>query len=142
GISNGIAWSPDDTLMYYVDTPTHGVDVFDFDPEQGSIANRRRLIDVDPEDGDPDGLVCDSEGCLWLALWNGSAGRGYSAGGEPIGIVDVPASRVTKCAFGGPALEDLFITSARLEGSTEPHAGALFHVRTGVTGCAPNLFAG
>jgi len=142
GISNGIAWSPDDTLMYYVDTPTHAVDVFDFDPEDGSIANRRRLVDVDPADGDPDGLVCDSDGCLWLALWNGHAVRRYAPDGKLIGIVDVPTARVTKCAFGGPDLDDLFITTAGGGDAAEPHAGALFHVRTGFVGCAPNLFAG
>ena len=142
GISNGIAWSPDDALMYYVDTLTHGMDVFDFDPEEGAIANQRRLVDVDPEDGDPDGLVCDAEGCLWVALWNGSAVRRYAPTGELIGIVDLPAARVTKCAFGGPALDDLYITTARPDDSPEPHAGALFLARPGVTGLAPNLFAG
>ena len=142
GISNGIAWSPDDTLMYYVDTPTHGVDVFDFDADEGTIANRRRLIEVDPAHGDPDGLVCDSEGCLWLALWTGSSVRRYSPTGDLIGIVELPVSRVTKCAFGGPALDDLYITTAGSRDTREPHAGALFHAATGVRGCVPNLFAG
>jgi sugar lactone lactonase YvrE len=142
GISNGIAWSPEDTLMYYVDTPTHAVDVFDFDADGGTIANRRRLIEVDPADGDPDGLVCDSEGCLWLALWKGSSVRRYSPSGDLIGVVELPVSRVTKCAFGGPALDDLYITTAGSRDTREPHAGALFHAATGVRGCLPNLFAG
>jgi sugar lactone lactonase YvrE len=140
GISNGIAWSSDDTLMYYVDTPTHGVDVFDYDVEAGSVANRRRLIEIDPSDGDPDGLVCDGEGCLWLALWNGSAVRRYAPSGELIGTVELPVKRVTKCAFGGADLDDLYITTAGGGDPREPLAGALFHAATGVRGRAPNLF--
>jgi sugar lactone lactonase YvrE len=143
-ISNGIAWSPDDTVMYYVDTPTGGVDAFDFDPENGTISNRRRVIDVDPADGQPDGLVLDAEGHLWLALWEGWSIRRYRPDGVVVGVVDVPCSRVTKCAFGGPLLDELYITTASPDAGAadQPHAGGLFVAHPGVRGLPSNPFAG
>ncbi len=141
-ISNGIAWSPDDTIMYYVDTPSGGIDMFGFDVESGEIANRRRLLNVDPADGKPDGLVVDAEGYLWLALWNGWAVRRYSPDGALAGVVTLPCARVTKCAFGGPALGDLYITTASPEDPApeQPHAGGLFRVTPGVTGLPATPF--
>jgi len=143
-ISNGVGWSPDDTTMYYVDTPTGGIDAFDFDAERGAIANRRRLIDVEPEAGQPDGLVVDREGCLWAALWEGWAVRRYAPDGHLVGVVDVPVARVTKCAFGGPALDRLYITTASpdLPAPDQPHAGGLFLAAPDVAGLPPTPFAG
>jgi len=143
-ISNGVAWSPDDSTMYYVDTPTGGVDAFDFDAASGTIANRRRLIDVDPADGAPDGLVVDAEGCLWVALWDGWAAQRYTPDGRLVGVVDVPVARVTKCAFGGAGLDELYITTASPDApdAEQPNAGGLFGVRPGVVGLHATPFAG
>ncbi len=141
-ISNGIAWSPDDSLMYYVDTRSCGIDVFDFEAGSGTIASRRRLVDVDEADGEPDGLVVDEEGCLWLALWGGSCVRRYAPDGRLVGIVEVPVPRVTKCAFGGPDLDDLYITTALEDDGNAPHAGGVFGVRPGVRGLPAHAFAG
>jgi sugar lactone lactonase YvrE len=138
-ISNGIGWSPDDTLMYYVDTPTRRIDVFDWDADGGAIANRRPLVELEPGAGDPDGLVVDAEGCVWVALWNGAAVRRYGPDGTLLGSVSVPARRVTKAAFGGPALDDLYVTSAL---GKEPHSGGVFRARPGVRGLPANAFAG
>jgi sugar lactone lactonase YvrE len=143
-ISNGIAWSLDNTTMYYVDTPTQGIDAFDFDPETGAITDRRRLVQIDPEAGSPDGLIVDAEGCIWVALWDGWAVRRYSPEGTHLGTVAVPVARVTKPAFGGPDLADLFITTASPEkpNPSQPYAGGLFHTRPGVRGLAANAYAG
>jgi len=138
-ISNGIGWSPDESVMYYVDTPTRRIDVFDYEPESGAIANRRALTELEEGAGDPDGLVVDVEGCVWVALWNGSAVRRYGPDGELIGVVDVPAGRVTKAAFGGAGLDELYITTAA---GDEPLAGGLFRVRPGVRGLPAHAFAG
>ena len=143
-ISNGIAWSPDNRVMYYVDTPSGGVDVFDFDLAGGTIDNRRRVLDVDPADGKPDGLVVDAEGFLWLALWEGWSVRRYGADGTLAAVVDVPCARVTKCAFGGAGLDELYITTASPD---EPavdqlHAGGLFRARPGVIGLPATPYAG
>lgn len=144
--SNGIDWSPDDRLMYYVDTGTRRIDVFDFEPGSGSIANRRTFVAIPEAEGKPDGLIVDAEGCIWVALWQGSAVRRYAPDGRLVQQVDLPVSCPTKCAFGGADLETLFITSARTALTTdeqkarEPHAGSLFAVRPGVRGRVANQF--
>ena len=137
-VSNGIAWSLDDTLLYYVDTAIQAVDVFDYDAESGAATNRRRLFAVDGP-GTPDGLVVDAEGCLWIAFWGGSCVRRYSPDGKLAEVVEVSAAHATKPAFGGPDLTDLYITSAAGDGA---HAGGLFVVRPGIAGLPANAYAG
>lgn len=143
-VSNGIAWSPDDATMYYVDTPTRGIDAFDYDAETGAVAARRRLATIERGAGFPDGLVVDAEGCLWVALWEGSAVRRYAPDGTHVGTVDVPTARVTKPAFGGEGLGDLYITTAAPDepDDTQPHAGGVFWVRPGVGGLTASAYAG
>jgi sugar lactone lactonase YvrE len=143
-ISNGIGWSLDDRVLYFVDTPSGGVDAFDFEPETGAIAARRRLVTIEDGAGDPDGLTVDADGCLWVALWNGWAVRRYACDGTHLGTVEVPAARVTKPAFGGDTLIDLYITTAAADEAdpAQPHAGGIFHARTGVAGLPANAFAG
>ncbi len=137
-ISNGLAWSADGKTLYYVDTPLHRVDAFDFDLESGAIANRRTVAQV--SDGAPDGMAIDAEGCLWVACWGGHRVlRVDPATGRALEAVRVPASQVSSVAFGGPDLGDLYITTA-WEGlspeqrASEPHAGDLFVARPGVAG--------
>ena len=93
-ISNGIVWSPDRSLMYFVDTPTNRIDVFDYD---GEIANRRTFVTIDR--GSPDGLALDDEGCIWVALWGGGAVQRYLPDGTLERTVDIPAENVTACCF-------------------------------------------
>ena len=143
-ISNGIGWSPDDTCMYYVDTPTGGLDAFDFDAASGTISNRRRIATIDDGDGFPDGLAVDAEGAIWVALWEGWAVRRYAPDGELLAAVDVAAARVTKAAFGGPRLDRLYITTAAPDAAdpAQPHAGGVFGVDPGVRGLPPRAYAG
>lgn len=143
-ISNGIAWSPDDRLMYYVDTPTLRVDVFDYDAATGAISGRRRLVRIEDATVTPDGIVVDAEGCIWVGLWGGWSVRRYAPDGTPLGAVDVPVARVTKAAFGGPNLTDLYITTAAPDepDPAQPLAGSLFHARPGVRGLPSYPFAG
>lgn len=143
--SNGIDWSPDDRLMYYVDTGARRIDVFDFEPASGSVANRRTFVAIPEAEGKPDGLIVDAEGCVWVALWQGSAVRRYAPDGRLLRQVDLPVSCPTKCAFGGEDLETLYITSARTAIAPdarmrEPHAGSLFAIRPGVRGRLANQF--
>ncbi|MFE2427343.1 SMP-30/gluconolactonase/LRE family protein [Streptomyces sp. NPDC059373] len=111
-VSNGTDWSPDGTLMYYVDSPTRRVDVFDADPGTGDLRKRRTFATVEDGAGFPDGLTVDADGCVWVALWDGSAVRRYTPKGKLDRVVEVPAGRPTACAFGGPQLTDLYITTA------------------------------
>ncbi|CAL9580506.1 SMP-30/gluconolactonase/LRE family protein [Streptomyces sp. enrichment culture] len=117
-VSNGTGWSPDGRLMYYVDTPTRRVDVFDYDSE--GIRNRRPLAEVEEGAGYPDGLAVDADGCVWVALWDGGAVRRYTPDGTLDRVISLPTPRTTACAFGGPTLTDLYITTART-GLDAPH---------------------
>lgn len=140
GTSNGIDWSLDGRTMYYIDTATRRIDMFDFDADAGTIANRRTFVAIPETEGKPDGLIVDEEGFIWVALWQGSAVRRYSPDGRLVQQIDVPVSCPTKCAFGGAALDELYITSARTMLTTpeqrarEPHAGSVFVCRPGVRG--------
>ncbi|MFF7973413.1 SMP-30/gluconolactonase/LRE family protein [Streptomyces sp. NPDC007905] len=117
-VSNGTGWSPDGSLMYYADTPTRRVDVFDHDG--GVVRNRRRLTEIEEGAGFPDGLTVDAEGCVWVALWDGGAVRRYTPSGELDRVISLPTPRTTACAFGGPDLTDLYVTTART-GLPAPH---------------------
>ncbi|MEU3036724.1 SMP-30/gluconolactonase/LRE family protein [Streptomyces griseoaurantiacus] len=125
-VSNGTGWSPDGRLMYYIDTPTCRIDVFDHDPATGRVSGRRPLATVEDGAGYPDGLTVDADGCVWVALWDGAAVRRYTPSGELDRVVPLPVPRVTACAFGGPELTDLYITTARVGLSPAPPlAGSL-----------------
>jgi sugar lactone lactonase YvrE len=137
-ISNGMCWSPDNTKYYYIDSVTQRVDVFDFDLEEGTITNRAPLLRIPPDEGLPDGLTIDSEGFLWLALWDGWQVRRYSPTGRLDTVIEMSVARPTCCALGGPNLKDLFITTAKPDGSdrraAQPLAGTVFHVPVDVPG--------
>jgi len=146
-ISNGLDWSADNRTMYYIDSPTHNIDAFDFDLESGRLSARRHLIEIPPEAGLPDGMVVDEDGFIWVALWGGHSVRRYSPEGRLDRTVYVPVSRVTSCAFGGPDREDLYITSASVnlteaELAAEPLAGSLFRYQPGVSGRWNRLYLG
>ncbi len=138
--SNGLAWSPDNRIMYYIDTGLPVVSAFDFDIESGDIANRRTVIDIDPSTGKPDGMTIDEEGMLWVAHFGGGrVTRWDPKDGRLLQTVEVPAPRVTSCAFGGHHLDELYITTARSgmpedELKSHPKSGGLFKIKPGVRG--------
>ncbi|WP_031104139.1 SMP-30/gluconolactonase/LRE family protein [Streptomyces sp. NRRL S-146] len=140
-VSNGTGWSPDGRLMYYIDSPTRRIDVFDH--ADGRITGRRTLAGIEESAGFPDGLTVDAEGCVWVALWQGAAVRRYTPDGELDRVIELPVPLVTACAFGGADLSDLYITTARV-GLTEPPAlaGSLFVVPGAGKGLAHPPFAG
>ncbi|GGS47335.1 SMP-30/gluconolactonase/LRE family protein [Streptomyces violaceus] len=140
-VSNGTGWSPDGRLLYYIDSPTRRVDVFDY--EDGRVSGRRTLAEIEDGAGFPDGLTVDADGCVWVALWQGSAVRRYTPDGELDRVIELPVPLVTACAFGGAGLSDLYITTARV-GLTEPPApaGSVFVVPGAGKGMAQPEFAG
>ena len=146
-ISNGLDWSLDGRTLYYIDTPTHRIDRFDFDPVSGAISHRRPFVAIDPADGNPDGLTVDAEDGVWVALWDGWTVRRYRPDGSFDRDVRLPVSEVTCPVFGGPDLDELYITSAwellsEAQHAAEPMAGGLFRMRPGIRGRAPTPFAG
>ena len=145
--SNGTAWSPDGSRMYFIDSPRQGVDVFDYDVTVGSISNRRRLVTMAAAGGIPDGMTVDAEGNLWVACFGGGRVRCYSPAGKQIGEIALPVRQVTSCAFGGSDHSELYVTSARYrmtreQLAEEPLAGATFVCRPGVVGLPASPFAG
>jgi sugar lactone lactonase YvrE len=137
-ISNGLAWTEDGKTLYYIDTPRHRVDAFDFNLETGAITNRRPIASF--EDVAPDGMAIDSEGCLWVACWGGyRVERLDPATGRTLETVRVPARHVSSVAFGGRGLDEMYITTAwddltDEQRAADPHAGDLFVAHPGVSG--------
>lgn len=134
GTSNGLAWSADQRTMYFIDTPTYEVSAFDYDPATGAMTNRRTAVKFPRENSArPDGMVIDADGNLWVALYEGSGVVGCDPRtGRIFAKVEVPALKTTSCTFGGPNLDELYITCARHDG--EPHTGAIWIARPGVRG--------
>lgn len=134
-LSNGLAWSPDGSLFYSVDSVPGTVWVRDYDPDTGATGRRRSLIEV--RDGIPDGLTVDADGNLWVALWGPGEVRCYTPQGQLIQALHTGAPLTTSCAFVGPDLDLLLITSAgKAEDSVRQtdRGGAVLVARPGVTG--------
>nr|ABP47227.1 gluconolactonase [Mycolicibacterium gilvum PYR-GCK] len=144
-ISNGIQWSADGTRVFYIDTPTRRIDVFDVDLDTGRWSNRRVHIDMNNSIGYPDGMAIDVDQGLWVAMWGGGAVNHYDAFGQLVETIEVPGvTQVSSCAFGGGSLDELFITTSRqgLPNDSEPSAGAIFSTKTTTRGAALLEFAG
>ena len=139
-ISNGLAWSVDHKTFYYIDTPTHEVKAFDYDPATGQIANPRAAIHVPESLGWPDGMTSDTHGNLWIALWGGAQITKWNPStGKLLEQIPVPALQTSSCVFGGKDMNELYITSARKSMSETdlkkyPLSGGLFKVITNVVG--------
>jgi sugar lactone lactonase YvrE len=138
-VSNGLGWSPDGARMYYADSPVHRVDMFDYDPATGEAFSRRVFAELSAFDGVPDGLTVDADGYVWVAFWGGGALRRFAPDGALDAVLQMPVSQPTSCAFGGPGMGDLYVTTARAglteaELQTQPLAGRLLRLRPGPVG--------
>ncbi len=143
-MSNGIGWSPDGKLMYFVDSPAPRIDVFDFDGESGEIENRRVFTEVE-EGSVPDGLTVDAEGRVWVAVNRSGEVRCYSPRGDVEIVVELPVTTPTSCTFGGPTLSHLYITTASWRLSPEEKArqalaGSLFRCTVDAVGRPEKAF--
>ncbi len=146
-VSNGLCWSPDGDIMYFVDTPTRQIRAFDYDQASGTPSNPRVLVQTDPEGGWPDGSITDSEGCIWNAEWDGARVVRYTPDGVVDRVVKIPARRATCAAFGGTDLKTLFITSAwdrmsKDERRDWPLSGNLFAIDVDVPGLPDPKYQG
>ena len=145
-VTNGPAFSLDGSLMFHSDTARQVTYLFDVDAD-GNATNRRAFLQFGEGDGYPDGMTVDAEGCLWIAFWDGWCVRRFSADGEWLQTIELPVARPTSCAFGGAALDRMYITSASVgldqdALTMQPNAGGLFMVSPGVRGLADLPFAG
>ena len=138
-ISNGLGWSPDGATMYLADSGPGVIHAFNFDPEPGTVSDRRVLVDVPSDVGSPDGLTVDAAGDLWVAIYGGGRIQRYSSDGELRQELFVPAEQTTCCAFGGPGLNLLYVTTATEHWTdeqrrAEPAAGLVYRFNTEATG--------
>jgi sugar lactone lactonase YvrE len=145
-VTNGPAFSRSGHRMYHNDSALQLTYMFDLD-DQGTPTDRRLFARYGEGDGYPDGMTVDAEDCLWIAFWDGWCVRRFSPEGECIMKIDLPVQKPTSCAFGGPALDRLYVTSASigLDATAlerQPCAGGLFMLDTGVSGIADTPFPG
>ncbi len=147
GISNSLAWSPDERSFYFADTLDGLIYVYDYEAGSGGIANRRVFASTAEQPGSPDGSTVDADGYLWNAQWGGSRLVRYAPDGSTDRVVMLPVQYPTSCMFGGPELATLFVTSAVWDLSREaleaqPCAGGVLAFEPGVRGLPEPRFAG
>jgi L-arabinonolactonase len=145
--ANSTCFSPDGRVMYFADSPLGEIVAFDYDPETGYLGDKRILAQLPTGRGVPDGSCVDAEGFVWNAVWEGYRVDRFAPDGRLDGSVEVPVAKPTCVAFGGPALDTLFITTSRLDSpeellAREPNSGSLYAVRPGVKGLVDAPFAG
>ena len=145
-VTNGPAFSPSGERMYHNDSARQVTYAFEVD-DHGNARNRHAFLEFSEGDGYPDGMTVDSEGCVWIAFWDGGCVRRFSPTGEWLQTVELPVARPTSCAFGGSALDRLYVTSASIgldqaALSMQPNAGGLFMFTPGVRGLAEVPFGG
>lgn len=146
-VSNGLGWSPDDKIFYFVDSGRATIWAYDFDVESGTIENRRTFVVVPQNQGNPDGLTVDSEGYVWVAHWDGWRITRYAPDGGVDRIVNLPVPRPTSCTFGGPDMKTLFVTTARIRLSAQqlaeaPLSGSVLAVSVGIRGLSDHTYGG
>jgi sugar lactone lactonase YvrE len=142
-VTNGPAITRDCRYLYHVDSGSRTIWRFTIGPGprvEPRVEHREVFIQLGEADGHPDGIVLDSEDCLWVALWDGWAVRRYAPDGRLLLTIPMPCARVTKIAFGGPDLRTAYVTTARVgldetQLASQPHAGHLFAFAAPVAGC-------
>lgn len=141
--SNGIIWSSDARTMYYIDTPSKKIRAFDFDNATSAITNERVVWDTSEDPSSPDGMTIDSEDRLWIAFCHGGKVVCFNPKTQQVEMqINFPCVETTACAFGGPDLRDLYITTGKKPGFVEPLAGRLFVCRPGAQGVPAFAFGG
>lgn len=146
-VPNGPAWSPDGQLFLMSCSVADTTFAYDFDLETGNLSGKRVWAAPNTAPGYPDGAAMDADGCLWSARWDGGCVARLTPDGRLDRTIELPCARVTSCAFGGPRLETLYITTARIglepaALAAQPLAGGLFAVEPGIAGVAVASFHG
>jgi L-arabinonolactonase len=144
---NGMAWSPDDTLMYMCDTWARRIYVYDFDTDDGVLHNRRLFVELSENAGFPDGLTVDAAGFIWNAHYDGWRITRYAPDGKVDRIIRMPVRHVTSLTFGDTDFRTLYITSACLRLTDEQRrvqstAGHVFALEAQTQGFPEPMFTG
>ncbi|MGQ7815907.1 glucurono-1,5-lactonase [Metapseudomonas furukawaii] len=145
-VPNGLAFSPDGTRMYLSDShpEVQAIWAFDYDTDSGIPYNRRLFVDMREFPGRPDGAAVDEDGCYWICGNDAGLVHRFTPDGRLDRSLAVPVKKPAMCAFGGPGLATLFVTSIRPAGdlSDQPLAGGLFALSPGVKGLEEPVFRG
>lgn len=155
-LANGLGLSPKEDRLYCADSAARLIYVYDYDVSTGTAGNRRVFVEVPRNEGLPDGLAVDVEGCVWSAQWYGGCIVRYDSNGKAILRIQIPAKQTSSLAFGGSEMKDIFVTSAAqsepmpimppgYDAATGNFGGALYHLVAGVTGLPqylPNIAPG
>jgi sugar lactone lactonase YvrE len=144
---NGMAWSPDDRLMYLCDTWARRIFIYDFDADDGALRKRRLFAVLKEDEGFPDGLTVDADGCIWNAHYDGWRITRYSPDGQVDRVLKLPVRHVTSLTFGGHDFRTLYITTASLRLDVEQRkaqstAGHVFACDARTQGLPEPVFAG
>ncbi len=134
GCANGMGFSPDGQSFYWTDSTAGKIFRFRYEPTTGELHDREVFVAVPKKQGTPDGLTVDIEGCVWSARWGGAAVYRYSPSGEQIMKIDLPVEKVSSVAFGGPYLDDLYVTTAGGQDGADTADGTLYRIKTRVAG--------
>lgn len=143
--SNGLALSPDQSTMYFADSVARVIYAYDWRRSDGALRNRRVFARIDRSEGVPDGLSVDAEGYVWCAQWFGGRVSRFDPDGRLERCLHFPAKQTSSVAFGGPELDEMYVTSAALsnavvlapegyDAASEFLGGPLYRVRAGVRG--------
>jgi sugar lactone lactonase YvrE len=146
-VPNSTAFAPDDSTLYFADTPRHSIWAFDFDVDAGTIRNRRVFADLAARKGLPDGSCVDADGHLWNAEFAGSRITRYAPDGRVERTLDLPVTSPTCCCFGGEQLDTLYVVSSThrhtpQQRAAEPWSGGLLAIDVGVRGLPEAMFGG
>lgn len=135
-ISNGMGFTPDRKQIYYTDSPTREIYLFDYNQDTGGITNKRVFVRTPEGEGVPDGMTVDAEGCVWSARWDGSCLVRYSPDGREDRRIEFPAKKVSSVIFGGEDYTDMYVTTAGGDNKVDEGygAGALFRINLGIRG--------
>ena len=143
-ITNGPTFSPDGTRLYHTDTLKKEIYVFNVGGD-GALSNKRLFTTIENGAGYPDGPVADSDGCIWSGMFAGWGIRRYAPDGTLLQTVEMPVANVTKVAFGGEDLCDVYVTTAWKDlddaaRKAQKLAGGLFHFRSAVPGLKQHAY--
>jgi D-xylonolactonase len=136
GCANGMGFTSNLLKMYFTDTSTREISVFDYDRDTGELSTRHRFVKTPEGEGWPDGMCVDEQGYVWSTRWDGGCVVRYAPDGQEVLRINLPVRKVSSVTFGGPDLRDIYLTTAggNAKETDGDHAGALFHIRSSVTG--------
>ena len=140
---NGLAFSPDGATMYFSDShvSVQKIWAFDFDLERGQAGAGREFVDMTRLPGRPDGAAIDAQGNYWICGNDAGQVHRFSPAGQLVASIHVPVAKPSMCAFGGPRLDVLFVTSIQPAGSAAGLSGALFALDLGIRGLPEPRFS-